>query len=122
MQASSLQENNERIPFSVHKNYDVAIVYGTNGKVKPKAISDLKAEDIGCLVVVKAIVVRASEIKPEIAVATFACDICGCENYIEVIDNSYRPLDKCISKKCLENKVNGKLAFLPGHSKFRPHQ
>lgn len=27
-----------------------------------------------------------------------------------------------MSKKCIENKVNGKLTFLPGHSKFRPYQ
>lgn len=110
------------IPMSAHKNFDVALVYGSNSKVKPKAIADLTADDIGSLVVVKAIVVRASEVKPEISVATFACDICGCENYLEVMDNNYKPLDKCTSKKCVENRVNGKLAFLPGHSKFRPYQ
>lgn len=27
-----------------------------------------------------------------------------------------------MSKKCLENKVSGKLTFLPGHSKFRSYQ
>ena len=64
MQSSSLIDSNEKIPFSAHKNFDVAIVYGVNGKVKPRAISDLKSEDIGCLIVLKAIVVRASEIKP----------------------------------------------------------
>lgn len=64
MQVSSINDGNERIPYSTHKNYDVAIVYGLNGKAKPKAIADLKSDDIGCLVVVKAIVVRASEIKP----------------------------------------------------------
>jgi len=113
---------NEAIPISAHKNYDVAIIYGPNSKSKPKAISQLTSEDIGTLVVVKAIVVRASEIKPEIAVATYACDACGCENYLEVFDNNYKPMDRCMSKKCVENKVNGKLTFLPGHSKFRPYQ
>ena len=107
---------------SSHKNFDVAIVYGPGSKVQAKAVGDLKADDIGSLVVVKAIVIRAGEVKPEISVATYACDVCGCENYLEVIDNDYRPLDKCTSKKCLENRVNGKLAFLPGHSKFRPYQ
>lgn len=100
----------------------MAIVYGSGGKTKTKAISDLTAEEIGSLVQVKAIVVRASEIKPEIAVATYACDVCGCENYLEVFDNNYKPMDKCMSKKCIDNKVNGKLAFLPGHSKFRSYQ
>ena len=94
---------------AAHKNFDVAIVYGPNSKTKPKAISQLAAEEIGSLVIVKAIVVRVSEVKPEISVATFACDICGCENYLEVLDNNYKPLDKCTSKKCIENRVNGKL-------------
>jgi len=31
---------------------------------------------------VKAIVVRTSEIKPELTVATYICDLCGCENYM----------------------------------------
>jgi DNA replication licensing factor MCM7 len=57
-------------------------VYGPNTKAKTQAISDLKAEDIGSLVIIKAIVVRVSEIKPHIVIATFACDICGCENYL----------------------------------------
>ena len=115
-------EPNELIPMASHKNFDVALVYGNNAKVKLNSITDLTADDIGSLVIVKAIVVRASEVKPEISVATFACDVCGCENYLEVLDNNYRPLDKCNSKKCVENRVNGKLAFLPGHSKFRSYQ
>lgn len=44
-------------------------------------MSHLDADDIGALVAVKAIVVRAGIVKPEIVVATFACDVCGCENY-----------------------------------------
>lgn len=59
-QNASMFEDNERIPISAHKNYDVSIVYGSNSKVKAKAISDLNADEIGSLVVVKAIVVRAS--------------------------------------------------------------
>lgn len=122
IQTSTMLDENELIPVASHRTFDVAIVYGPNAKIKPVAISDLKADNIGSLVIVKAIVVRASEVKPEISVATFACDVCGCENYLEVLDNNYRPLDKCTSKKCVENRVNGKLAFLPGHSKFRDYQ
>ena len=43
-----------------HKNFDVALIYGKDSKVKPSAVADLTADDIGSLVVVKAIVVRAS--------------------------------------------------------------
>ena len=67
---------------AINKIYDVAIVYGPNSKVKPKAVSDLSANEIGSLVMVKAIVLRTSEIKPELTVATYICDLCGCENYM----------------------------------------
>jgi DNA replication licensing factor MCM7 len=90
--------------------------------MKSKAVSDLSANEIGSLVMVRAIVVRASEIKPELTMATYICDLCGCENYMEVFDNSYKPLDKCMSKKCIDNKVNGKLTFLPSNSKFKSIQ
>ena len=36
-------EENELIPIASHKNYDIAIVYGSNAKIKPKAIADLTA-------------------------------------------------------------------------------
>ena len=77
---------------------------------------------MGALVKVKGIVLRATDVRPELTVATYTCDVCGSENYVEVLDQSYKPLNECASKKCTENKVKGKLNFLPGHSKFRSYQ
>ena len=65
---------------------------------------------------------KATEVKPELVIATYTCDICGCENYLQVRDNVFKPLASCQSRKCKENKVSGKLTFLPGHSKFRSYQ
>lgn len=85
-------------------------------------MSELSSEHIGCLIACKAIVVRAGEIKPELTVATYACDSCGCENYQEIYGGKYNPLTKCMSKRCIENKISGKLTFLPGHSTFLDYQ
>ena len=60
------------------------IVFGSNAKIVYDCISDLTAEKIGSLVACKAIVVRATEVKPQLVIATYACDVCGCENYFEV--------------------------------------
>lgn len=60
IQNSNALSERELIPISTHKNYDVAIIYGPNSKTKVNAISDLGAESIGSLVIVKAIVVRVS--------------------------------------------------------------
>ena len=89
---------------------------------KSISISRLTAQNVGSLVVVKGIVLRATDVKPELIVATYTCDVCGCENYVEVLDNTHKPLGECRSKKCSENKVKGKLCFLPGHSKFKSYQ
>ncbi len=52
-QNASMFEDNERIPISAHKNYDVSIVYGSNSKVKAKAISDLNVDGAGCVISLK---------------------------------------------------------------------
>jgi DNA replicative helicase MCM subunit Mcm2 (Cdc46/Mcm family) len=49
---------------STHKSFDVALVHGPGSKTKPAAVGDLTADQIGSLVVVKAIVTRASEVRP----------------------------------------------------------
>lgn len=48
------------IPMACHKNFNVALVNGSNAKIKASAVSDLTSDNIGALVVVKAIVVRTS--------------------------------------------------------------
>lgn len=61
---------------------DVAIIYGPGSKLNIETISDFNSDKIGSMVACKAIVVRATEVKPEITVATYTCDNCGFENYI----------------------------------------
>lgn len=113
---------NELLPFEAHRDYDVSIVSGPLRKNKVKSIHELAGTDIGALVALKAIVLRATDVKPELVIATYACDNCGCENYSHVMDGVHKPLDTCRSTKCKENNFNGKLQFLPGHSKFRSYQ
>lgn len=62
------------------------IVYGPSSKIHFASISELTSEKIGSLVVCKCIVIRSSDIRPELSVATYACDVCGYENYQEIVD------------------------------------
>lgn len=59
-QNAALLDEAETIPPAAHKSFDVAIVYGPNSKTHPRSITDLTADDIGGLVMIKCIVVRAS--------------------------------------------------------------
>jgi DNA replicative helicase MCM subunit Mcm2 (Cdc46/Mcm family) len=65
---------------------EVQIIYGPASKIHLDSISELTSDKIGSLVVCKCIVTRTSDIRPELAVATYACDVCGFENYQEIID------------------------------------
>ena len=67
-----------KISNPLSKLSDVSIIYGPGSKNKVRTISQLCGEDIGSLVILKAIVVRAGVVKPQIVVATYACDVCGC--------------------------------------------
>lgn len=44
-------------------------------------IRDVKASSIGRLISVRGIVMRSTEVKPMIVVATYSCDLCGAETY-----------------------------------------
>jgi DNA replication licensing factor MCM7 len=76
-QGHEMLEGNEMLPTETHKNYDVSLVNGSSAKNQIRSIHDLSAIDMGCLVTVKAIVLRATEVKPELVVATYTCDVCG---------------------------------------------
>lgn len=87
-----------------------------------KAINEINSDMIGSLVIIKGIVIRTDQVKPRLSIGTFTCDICGCENYMEILNDKFTPMQLCQSNKCKENKVNGKLTFLPKHSHFVPSQ
>ena len=42
---------------------------------------DIKSSSIGGLITMRGIVTRASDVKPCIQVAVYACDVCGFEVY-----------------------------------------
>ena len=54
---------------------------------KAVAVRDVKAANIGKLVVVRGIVTRCTEVKPMLKVATYTCDQCGAETYQPVSNN-----------------------------------
>lgn len=113
---------NERLPIEVLKKFTVSIVYGTKSAYETLSIRNLKSEKMGSLVAVKAIVVRASDVKPEIVLATYNCDACGFENYQQVNGKEFTPIINCTSRKCKENKTTGKLVFNTSGSKFVAYQ
>jgi DNA replication licensing factor MCM7 len=110
------------LPPELLRRYEVVIVPGPGSKSKVTPLRELKANDIGSVVSVKAIVVRNTDVKPFIRVACYACDICGHEVYQVINSRTYMPLVDCPSKVCKDNQSRGKLNPQPRASKFVAYQ
>jgi DNA replication licensing factor MCM7 len=87
-----------------------------------RSLREVRARDIGHLLRVKAMVIRASDVKPLAKVITYTCDECGYEIYQDVTSKQFMPLGKCPSPECLENKVDGSLHMQTRGSKFVRYQ
>lgn len=80
------------------------------------------ATDIGRLVKIKGMVTRASDVKPQITVCTYTCDMCGSEIFQDVLGPQYMPLQQCPSQRCTDNKTSGKLQMNTRGSRFTKYQ
>lgn len=79
---------------------------------------EIKANQVGSLVVVKGIVTRCGDVRPCIQVAEYACDACGFEVYQVISQKTFTPLLECPSAKCVKNQVKGQLILQVKSSKF----
>ncbi len=76
--------------------------------MKGVSVRQIKARQIGKLVNVKGVVIRATEVKPMLQVATYTCDRCGAETYQPISSSSFMPIEMCQSQDCQVNKSGGK--------------
>lgn len=122
MSEEKLLAENELIPYKMNRKYSIIVSYKHRKPSLIRSISQIDSDIIGALTIIKGIVIRTDDVKPRISVATFTCDVCGSENYMEILNEKFTPLQQCESKKCKENQVSGKLTFIPKHSYFVPSQ
>lgn len=84
----------------------------------PLAVRAIRGAEIGKLLTVRAIVTRVSDVKPNIVVDAYACDVCGAEVFQEVTGRQYMPLSFCTSRVCMTNKTRSPLYPQVRASKF----
>ena len=92
--ASYPNESEEQLrshfPPELNRRYDVLIVPRSNAKTV--AIREIHANRIGQLITLRAMVTRASDVKPLARVITYSCDTCGFETYKRPQPLTYQPL------------------------------
>ena len=64
------------------------------------SIRSVRSKHIGHLVSIQAVVVRASDVKPQAVVATYTCDSCGSEIYQPIHAREFLPLQTCPTPNC----------------------
>lgn len=109
-----------RYPAELMRRFEV--YFKTNSDAKTLPIREVKAAHIGKLTNVRGIVIRATEVKPMMSVATYTCDKCGVETYQPISSPSFNPLTMCASDECKTNKSGGRLFLQNRGSKFTKFQ
>ncbi|KAL7536153.1 LOW QUALITY PROTEIN: hypothetical protein ACHAWF_011224 [Thalassiosira exigua] len=74
---------------------------GGSGALEGVSLRQVRSRAVGRLVTLRGMIVRASDVKPACAVATYTCDACGCEIY-QVVDSrrEFLPQRECPSEEC----------------------
>ncbi len=115
-QSQQQQQRSNVFPPELMRRFEVTFKLPSDIKAIP--IRDVKASSIGRLVHVRGIVVRATEVKPMLQVATYTCDQCGSETYQPVASTAFMPLLMCPADDCRVNKSGGRLHLQTRGSKF----
>ncbi|XP_014213337.1 DNA replication licensing factor Mcm7 [Copidosoma floridanum] len=109
-----------KYPLELMRRFE--IYFKNFNDAKSFSVRDVMAANIGQLVTIRGIVIRATEVKPLVIVATYTCDQCGAETYQSVSSMSYTPLQSCPSDDCRVNKSGGRLYMQTKGSRFTKFQ
>jgi DNA replication licensing factor MCM7 len=84
------------------------------------ALRTIRSKSIGKLISVHGMIVRASDVKPQVVVATYTCDACGCEIYQALEGRKeFLPHRSCPTPDCSgSNAAKGTLFLQTRGSKF----
>jgi len=109
-----------RYPSALMRRYQIVFQLPSQNKVQ--SIRQIDASHIGKLVQIEGIVIRATPVKPQITVATYACDQCGSDNFQEISGPQFMPKMTCDSEECTVNQRKGRLHMQTRGSKFEKFQ
>ena len=115
-------KNQSGIPKELTRRYELIIIPGPGSKNKTIPLRQLKAQQIGSLQTIKGIVVKMTDVKPFLKVASYSCDVCGYEIYQVNHQRTYMPLISCESEQCRNNHSQGDIMQINRASKFLSFQ
>ena len=114
--ADAPRDDKNRFPNELLRRFEV--YFKAPASQKTQSVRQIKAKSIGKLVNVKGVVIRVTEVKPMLQVATYTCDRCGAETYQPIGGPTFMPMEMCQSHDCQVNKSGGRLYIQTRGSKF----
>lgn len=109
-------------PPELYRRYEVIFSRSSHEKQAYHPLRNLESKDIGSFLSVRAIVVRFTEVRSFIKVASYLCSECGFETYQVINGRSFMPIINCEGKLCKENKSHGNIILNSRASKFLKYQ
>ncbi len=102
---------------------DITEIPGAHLRVKnlddTKELREIRAEDVGEFIQLEGILTRASDVKPEVEIATFKCLRCGEENQVQQTGRELRKPQVCQNPNCSKK---GPFRLVSEDSEFRDWQ
>lgn len=114
--SSMLTDPKSNIPKELLRRYELILIPRSNQSLL--AVRNISSLQIGSLIKVHGIVIRITDVRPMMKVATYICDICGNEIYQIVNKRNYTPLVECPSDECQRNRNKRPLLPQTRGSKF----
>uniref|UniRef100_A0A6B2KZ17 DNA replication licensing factor MCM7 n=1 Tax=Arcella intermedia TaxID=1963864 RepID=A0A6B2KZ17_9EUKA len=105
-------------PKELSRRYELRFVPLKESMSAPIPLRMVRSKHVGNLVTVSGIVIRVSEVKPLMMVASYFCDQCNSETFQKVNSKQFMPITKCPSPDCTKQKSIGRLELQTRGSKF----
>ncbi|KAI0293546.1 MCM-domain-containing protein [Russula brevipes] len=87
------------------------------------AVREVKGAHLGKLITARGIVTRVSEVKPQLLVNAYTCDVCGSETFQEISRKEFTPIADCQNEgECVRNSIKGSLHMQTRACRFSPFQ
>ena len=118
----TMKETNasDKFPPELFRRYTIRFIPPTKSRVTP--MREVRADSIGCMVRVRGLVTRITQVKPLLHVAAYSCSQCSEETFKVIDTPTFLPRTTCESQQCKAAPRPGTLTLQTRGSKFMKFQ
>eukprot|EP00916_Digyalum_oweni_P025864 GHVL01042572.1.p1 GENE.GHVL01042572.1~~GHVL01042572.1.p1 ORF type:complete len:629 (-),score=86.63 GHVL01042572.1:289-2175(-) len=119
-QMRSFYDDNDNLPKACRRNYEIRL--SPTPGIKPLPLRGVRADHVGQIVQLEAVVTRVSNVKPRMTVAAYKCLRCESTVFQQVEGTTFMPVTSCPSERCKAGKTDGDIQMQLEMCKFDKYQ